>query len=152
MTIGIVRLIAGVVGLAIFGSIIWLSVRARPLGNKPYRWAKYIAITTGMAALVWGPSLIAAVKNVGLAGVILAVTLIAACVVCSFGLLRRRRYGVVMFHVAYILIWITHALLAGIYGTHPTLEQSSRSAMFLLYYLVTAVYLGKRWRWLAAPV
>jgi hypothetical protein len=35
--------IAGVFGLAFWGLLIWLSVRAKPLDGKPYRWATYIA-------------------------------------------------------------------------------------------------------------
>lgn len=144
-----VQIIAGVLGLAFFGSIIWFSVRAKPLGNKPYRWATYIAITTGLVSLSFLMSFVTAVENGKLVGALLSAILTVGCILCSVGLFRRKRLGAVMFYVTYVLIFLTPALYAGFYGTRQTPQEAQQSGMFLIYYLITSWYMAKRWKLLS---
>jgi hypothetical protein len=147
-----VQIIFGLLALALFGSVVWFSVRAKPLGNKPYRWATYIAITTGLVSLSFLISLGTAIQNGRVGGAVLSAILTIGCILCCVGLLRRKRFGAVMFYVTYILIFLTPALLAGIYGTRQTPQEAQQSGLFFIYYLITSWYMAKRWKLLGTPV
>lgn len=39
------------IGICFYGLLIWFAVRAKPLGNIPYRWATFCAIISGFIAI-----------------------------------------------------------------------------------------------------
>jgi hypothetical protein len=77
-----------------------------------------------------------AIQNGRLGGAVLLATLAISCILCCIGLLQRRLYGAVMFHVAYLLILLTPAILAAMNNSHQTPPEAQQSGMGFLYYLV----------------
>ena len=82
---------------------IWLSVKAKPIGDKPYRWGTYVGIIFGLCGAYFvsltfvAPDIYG--KEVG--------AVVGPCmIVGSFGILRRKRFGIVMFVISYLLIML----------------------------------------------
>jgi hypothetical protein len=99
MTQGTTQLIAGVLGLVVFGGHVFFSIRAKPLGAKPYRFATYTAIGTGFLSLWFTLALVTEIRSGGRFGaVIVDMALVWGSFACSYGLFLRRRFGVVAFH------------------------------------------------------
>jgi hypothetical protein len=143
--------IAGVFGLTFWGLLIWFSVRAKPLGGKPYRWATYIAITTGLGSISLALTTVSAISKDGGGKVMeewAVVFTSACCALCCVGLFRRKRFGVVMFCVAYFLIWAMVPFFDAYYKTpsNRTPAQQTESGLFFVYFVVTAFYFKRRWR------
>jgi hypothetical protein len=145
-----------VVLLGIYGATIWFSVKAKPLGppgsQKPFRWGTYIALTTGLASLIFPASVYTALKNGRFFGAVFGALLTFSCFFCCVSLLRRKRYSVWVFFIAYGLIVISGPLLHTYNGTKATPAQNEQSSMFFVYFLVTGYYMWKRWHLFGLPV
>ena len=70
----------------------------------------------------------------------------ASFLACAIGLLKRRRYGVIAFLVAYVPFGLINAS-----GKHTLVEQQ-QSGLLFIYIIITAIYLFKRWKLMGALV
>jgi hypothetical protein len=104
----------------------WIAERAKPLRNGlPYRWATWCAIWTGLFGVALSVASFANNQNWR---EVTAVSIWGSvCLHASWGLFRRRRYGV-------ILLLITELLSGN-----------------LIMLIVNSIYFGKRWKAMAKP-
>ncbi len=118
----------------------WISLKAAPLGSKPYRWGVYTGITTALSALRLILSSIPALNDLRLPveGVwLVAVGSIAA--VAAAGILLRKKFGV----VALVVLWVAYIIVL-----FPTIQHVPiwvAYAFFAVYALGTGVYFKERW-------
>ena len=118
------------------GLLIWASLRAKPLGDRPYRWATYVGITSGVLALAQLCFLVAVSNPSGSA--ILA-TSIALLALASAGILLRKRFGVIFFIFAY------SALIWNLQRGANSAWQSSSVLVVVIVLICTTAYFKKRW-------
>ena len=137
------------VALVIWLPLLWFSIKAKPLRNKPYRWGTYIGITTGIVALASTLIVIPKLKHPDI-GIFLYVLFIVTAAIASWGILRRRRIGVVMFVVSYTLLLILSPFLAVIYN-RPTSSNNSLLPL-TIYTVITFIYFKRRWPLMGKPV
>lgn len=137
-------------GLAIWVPLLWFSIKAKPLGNKPYRWGTYIGITTGLLALIGLLSVIPKKFNNLDIDMFLYLLFIVTAAISSWGILRRRRVGVVMFVVSYTLLFILPTFLEVKYK-RPMSSKNNQGPL-ALYTIVTFVYFKRRWTLMGKPV
>jgi hypothetical protein len=135
------------------GWLLWFSIRAKPLHGKPYRWATYIAVTTGLAGISLGLSSVSGISKGQIVGPAVGFIDTASFVLCCIGLFKRKRFGVVMFYIAYFLILFTPFFFDVYYQRPPnrTPQQQTQSGALFIYSVVTAFYFKKRWRLLSSP-
>jgi hypothetical protein len=158
------RMILVILNLVFLGASIWISLRAKPLGSMPYRWGAYLGMMAAWMSLVSMVSSVpAAVGGQVLGGLALGMVAVMGAV-SSFGILRRRKFGVVAFGLAYgALILISplvepmqdQPFLLAIRDQPASLSELARqSALFpsivsivvaVVYFVVTIVYFKKRW-------
>jgi hypothetical protein len=86
------------------GVSIWISQRAKPVGDMPYRWGVYLGMVAAWMALILIVSSVQALGGGQTPGgsVLCIVAVLAA--VSSLGILRRRKFGVVTFALMYVLL------------------------------------------------
>lgn len=118
------------------GLFIWISVRAKPLGGKPYKWATYVGITSGVLALSLLCFAIAASNPTG--AVMLAGLMAIFALACA-GILLRKKFGVVFFVLGYSML-----ILSPRNGTAKS-GQSSSMLGILIFLVCTIVYFKRRW-------
>jgi uncharacterized membrane protein (DUF485 family) len=136
------------------GATIWFSVKAKPLVDKPYRWATYIALTTGLASISLSISLLQNhTNNSPVVIVLLAITTVSV-MLCCVGLLLRRRFGVVTFYIFYILSMLLPAFIDAYYNRPqaPNQARNLQSGLLLIYIIITAIYFKRRWKLLSKPM
>jgi hypothetical protein len=123
---------------------IWFSVKAKPIGTRPYRWGTYVGILSGLctlplALLGWKVFLTGNVLNM----LIFCILVVCGLLACA-GILRRRRFGPVMFPLFFLLVLAI--------GNSPSPSAAGNALGILILVGVTSVYFGKRWRFMTAPV
>jgi hypothetical protein len=160
-------MILGILQFVFYGVSIWVSLKAKPLGNLPYRWAVYVGMISAWMSLVLIVSSVLGLMGghwVG-ASALLVDGLLAA--LSSFGILRRRKFGVVALGFAYLLLILIAPYLAPmpdrpfllvVTGQAPSITELARQAIsfpwvlslsFTAAYLAcTFVYFKNRWKWM----
>jgi hypothetical protein len=133
----------GVMVLVVQVIPIWISAKAKPIGYKSYRWGTYVGIMTGFVALpfvslIWSASDIYG-REVGVA-------LSASAILSSVGILRRRKYGVIMFVVTYLLVMISIPFMTAMRNRPDSPQQQGQDLPVLIFLGLTFGYFVKRWR------
>src|SRR5580692_1706601 len=158
------RMILVILNLVFLGASIWISLRAKPLGSMPYRWGAYLGMMAAWMSLVSLVSSVpAAVGGHVLGGLALGMLTVLGAV-SSFGILRRRKFGVVAFGLAYGALILISPLVEPMQDQPFLLairdqpasfgELARQSALFpsivsivlaVVYFVITFVYFKKRW-------
>ena len=128
-------LIGAAIVAVILSAMIWVSVRAKPLAGKPYRWATFTGIHSAFMALTFFYLNYYRFPNLTL----LSLTVSCCAGISSFGILHRRKSGVVMYAVTYLLL-----VLFRISSEGPSLRADLVLPISLA--VVTLAYFRKRWR------
>ena len=81
-------------------------------------------------------------SNVG--GFVFALLMVVLGIATTVGLLRRKRFGVIAFLGTYVLLLISSPLLDAI-RNHPPSKPTGQEPLLLIFTIVTAIYLFKRW-------
>ena len=160
-------MIISILNLVFYGMAIWISQKAKPLGNLPYRWGMYVGMITAWMALPLIVSSFPALANGHLLGgsVLFINALLAA--VATLGILRRRKFGVVSLGLAYVVLISIAPYLAPMPGWPSLFVVSSQPSSaielarqaisfpwiisfgFMAVYLTsTFVYFKNRWEWM----
>ena len=131
------------IALVFWGVPAWIASKAKPLGDKPYRWGMFIGIVTCIigTVLVLSPYTIS--KRSAFA-VIFFIVFGLPMILGGVGLIRRKKWGVVVFFLAWFMLMCMNSVFDSIRETHtanPTMIGSS-----LVIMAVSALYFGKRWR------
>ncbi len=135
--------------LIVQGIPIWISVNAKPLGDRPYRWGTYVGIITalvGIILLLTSNRLIPAFLDGNVIGPSLIVCLLVCAALCSIGILRRRKFGVVMFVITYLALIMVGPFLDAMRNQPATPRQQGQSFPVLVFLVITTIYFKKRWR------
>ncbi|MGO9241627.1 MAG: hypothetical protein ACLQBJ_12530 [Bryobacteraceae bacterium] len=151
-------------GFVFFWAAIWISQKAKPLGNMPYRWGAYLGLMAAWMSLLSIVSSILAIDGGHVLGgsVLCFVAVLAA--VSGFGLLRRRKFGVVVYGLVHAMLILLSPFLEPIRGqpflmairntpASPTeLAGQMKSfpslvalVLFAVYFVFTFVYFKDRW-------
>src|ERR1700733_13795283 len=97
-------MVISILNLVFYGVAIWISQKAKPLGNMPYRWGVYVGMITAWMSL---PLIISSVPALAaghlLGGSWLFIDALLAAV-AGLGILRRRKFGVVSLGLAYAVL------------------------------------------------
>lgn len=145
-------LVLAVVGLYVVGSW-WLSGMAKPMGEMPYRYGTWLGISCGLIAVIF---LIVAIKQLlrvvfegsnatsQIAGGPIAAIIFAFI---SVGLLRRKRFAIVLFFTFAVLVLVLQTLIL-VYPLAGSSNQVAPLELFLavIFLVVTGIYFGKRWK------
>jgi hypothetical protein len=133
-----------VVGMVLFqGILIWFSVKAKPIGNKPYRWGTYNGIIAGLVAIPI--LLITFSSDSDVYGRTVGAFIGTSAALCCVGLLRRRKFGVVMFFITYVSLFMGGAFVDALRGYSVTTQQQTQAGPMLIWVVLTGIYLIKRW-------
>lgn len=65
---------------------------------------------------------------------------------CCVGLLRRRRFGVVLFVATYLILLIAVPLLDAFNNKPTSNEKQGQSFLVLVFTIMTTIYFKRRWR------
>ena len=103
-----------------------------------YRWGRFIAFCTGSAGF---SSLIALADAIG------SILILATHLPAYWGLLQRKRYGVV-FHGIGALLWIWLTFFEATPQESPILD-TIRFVIQLGYLAINIVYFAPRWKWMS---
>jgi uncharacterized membrane protein YeaQ/YmgE (transglycosylase-associated protein family) len=135
---------AFVVGIILVVQVIpiWISMRAKPLIYRPYRWGTYVGIITGIIGAYWASMLFSASDIYGRET---GIALCCSAVLCSVGILRRRKYGVIMFVTTYLLLIMAVPFMRAMRNEPLTPEQQGQSFPTLVFLGLTLGYFVKRW-------
>lgn len=141
-----------VVGFMFLGIPIWFSRKAKPIGDKPFRWGTYVGILMGLLAAYFSTVIVSAYdiygKEVGIA-------LCISALIASVGILRRRRYGVILYVVTNLLVLMASPFMSAMRNepfTPTTPEQESQTAPSLVFLGFSIAYFVKRWRLMGKAV
>lgn len=137
-------ILVAVIPLSLVVFMLWVSVKAAPLQGRPYRWGTYIGCTSALAALSFALVAVASLEDNNVAGVVIAAFMAVSFGVCGVGLMRRRKFGVVAFFIAYITLVFLPPVLDVVWKSERPIQPRNSLAV-VLYTCVTAVYLIKRW-------
>jgi len=135
--------------LACQGILIWISVKAKPLAGQPYRWGTYVGIITGLAGasfllITLPPEIDVYAKGAG--------AVMGLCsIVCAVGILRRRKYGAVMFVITYVLIIMVVPFLDAVRNRPVNPQQRGQALPTLIFLIMTTVYFKRRWNLMGSP-
>jgi hypothetical protein len=124
------------------GILIWISVKAKPLAGLPYRWGTYVGIITGFGALAF--LLITLVPNIGAYEKGIGAVVGLCSTVCCIGILRRRKFGAVMFVIAYTLMIVVGPFLS-ILRDQPLTAPVQTVLAQLVFLIMTTIYFQRRW-------
>lgn len=105
-------MILGVLQLVFYGVSIWISLKAKPLGNMPYRWGVYVGMISAWMSLVLLVSSVLGLMGGHLVGASALLVDGVLAALSSFGILRRGRFGVVALGFAYLLLILVAPHLA----------------------------------------
>jgi hypothetical protein len=122
--------------MALVAVSIWASVRAKPLAGKHYRWATLTGIYVAFTALTFPYANYYRFPNLRL----LALAVGCCAAISSFGILRRRKFGVVMYAATYLLIVL---FMLGAEGL--SLRTVADLGLTMSVATVTLVYFKRRW-------
>ena len=128
--------------LAFQGGLIWISVKAKPLGDKPYRWGTYVALISGLAGLSF---LLITATSGDVYGKACGAVVGTAGALCCIGLLRRRKLGVVMFYVTYVSLFLVGPFLDTVRDQPVEPQKQGQGLPVLIFVVLTGIYLKKRW-------
>ncbi len=67
-------------------------------------------------------------------------------ILCCIGLLRRRRFGVILFVITYLMLLIAVPFLDALHNRATTSQQQGQAFPTLVFLVVTTAYFKKRWR------
>src|SRR5450432_153351 len=129
------------------GVPIWFAALAKPIGPKPYRWGTYVAFITGIVALSMSLTFHGFGRN-NVSGIIFIAAMLILAMATTVGLLRRQKYGVIAFIGTYLLLAVATPLLNAIRKQPPT-PATGQELPFLIFIIITAVYLFKRWKFMS---
>jgi hypothetical protein len=108
----ITQVILAILNFVFYATAIGISLRAKPLVGKPYRWGVYVGMTAGWMALLLFVSAVVAFAAGNLSGgSILFINALFAAVSC-LGILRRRKFGAVSLGLAYAMLVLISPYLA----------------------------------------
>jgi drug/metabolite transporter (DMT)-like permease len=127
---------------------IWISVKAKRIGGKPYRWGTYVGIITGLFGAVFASGRLSASDNYGRE---IRIALCVSAILCSVGILRRRKYGVVLFVITYLLLMMAVPFISAMRDEPLTPQQQGQSFPTLVFLGLTTGYFVKRWRLMGKP-
>jgi hypothetical protein len=127
------------------GLLIWISSRAKPLLDKPYRWGTYVGLITALAGLLCLSTFFSFFSASDIWGQGVSAFLCICATVCSIGILRRRRFGVVMFVITYLGVIMENPLLLALRSLPTTSIQKGESLPTLVFLVTTTFYFMKRW-------
>jgi len=130
------QILIGAVIVAICAAMIWSSVKAKPLANKRFRWGTFVGRYSAFVAFGFPYLYYFRFPNLRLLSF-----MVSCCIgIASYGILHRRKYGVVMFAVAFLLDVLFQILAGGLnLSTVANLIPSTS------YSALSLVYFGKRW-------
>jgi len=134
--------------LAFQGALIWISLKAKPLGDKPYRWATYTALTSGLAGLSF--LLIAATSGDVYGRTCGAIVGISGAL-CCIGLFRRRKLGVVMFYATYVSLFMVGPFLDTVRDQPVDPQTRGQGLPVVIFVVLTGIYFKKRWSLMQKP-
>lgn len=156
-------MIVTVLNFVFYVVAIGISLRAKPLGDKPYRWGVYVGMMAGwMALLLFVSAVLAFAAGLLLGGLILFINALFAAVSC-LGILRRRKFGVISLGLAYAMLILISPYLSPmpnwplfVISNQPSsIRELARQAIsfpwiisssFLAAFLVsTFIYFKNRW-------
>jgi hypothetical protein len=143
--------------IVFFVLALWAASRAEPLGGMPYRWGTWVGVVTVGQAV---GAVISCITAVGASLVLIAAlyTLALTAAVASFGILRRRRFGVVAFVCTHLLGALILPFVDAVPG-HPyavTMRKAPLTGLVLTIFLIlvligavffvcTVIYFKRRW-------
>jgi len=113
-----------VILVVVWAPLLWFSIRAKPLGGKPYRWGNYVGITTGLVAVARLLAIVPKLATFDL-GLVVYLAFVISAGICSWGILKKRRIGVVMLVVSYSLLIMLPAFLTTLYHQPATSANSA---------------------------
>jgi hypothetical protein len=90
---------------------VWLCVRAKPIGDLPYRWGTFVAFYYAAMGLALLLAALSVTMKSPLGATVLGVVTVPYCLFTSAGLFRRRRYGVVLAFVPTALVILAFPFL-----------------------------------------
>jgi hypothetical protein len=159
----ITQVILAILNFVFYVAAVVISQRAKPLGDKPYRWGVYVGMTAGwMALLLFVSAVVAFAAGHLSGGFTLFINALFAAVSC-LGIVRRRRFGAVSLGLAYAMLVLISPYLASMPNwplfvinnqpssmtelarqaiTFPWVISSSFMAAFLVS---TFIYFKNRW-------
>jgi hypothetical protein len=144
--------VIGLLGLIVIqGPMIWFSAKAKPLGDKPYRWGTYLAFTTALVAIVLALSIPSVVSNGNIFGAVLLSCLSAFAVITVIGLFRRRKFGVIAFILTDLLLFLFEPLMATHYNRPVSVQPAGTFLFAIIVLICTTIYFKKRWRFMVVP-
>ncbi len=138
------------VTLAFQGALIWISLKAKPLGDKPYRWATYTALISGLAGLSF---LLIAATSGDVYGRTCGAIVGTSGALCCIGLFRRRKLGVVMFYVTviYRCLWWVDPFLDTVRDQPVDPQTRGQGLPVVIFVVLTGIYFKKRWSLMQKP-
>jgi hypothetical protein len=136
-SMGFPELIVRLGSLISFGVPLWLAIKAKPLGDRPYRWGHYMGIETALLSLVLLFSAISAIGNGAVLGGVAFCVITLCAAAAATGVIRRKRWGVVFFFITYGLL----LLLPPLVDIFPV----------LLLLVINIFYFKKRWQLMDKP-
>jgi hypothetical protein len=128
--------------LAFQGGLIWISLKAKPLGDKPYRWATYTALISGLAGLSF---LLIAASSGDVYGRTCGAIVGISGALCCIGLFRRRKLGVVMFYVTYVSLFMVGPFLDTVRDRPADPQTRGQGLPVVIFVVLTGIYFKKRW-------
>jgi len=118
--------------VGILAAMIWSSIRAEPLAGKRFRWGTFVGWYEAFIAFAFPYMYYYRSPNLRL------LSLVVGCCtgIASYGILHRRKYGVVMFAVASLLNVLFQMLSGGLLTS---------LVLPVFYSIVSLFYFGRRW-------
>jgi hypothetical protein len=123
---------------------IWYSIKAKPLGPKRYRWGTYVGILTALCTLPIALLGWKVLVNGRPFYIILFLVLVICGLLTSFGILRRRRFGVLLFPLFYLLVIVA--------GSNQSPGSAGNALGIIVFVVVSSIYFGKRWKFMTLSV
>lgn len=133
-----------VIGMLIFWGIpTWVASRTKPLGDKPYRWGMFIGIIMCILGtwLILTPYL---VRNLSVFALTFSLIFGLPMILGGTGLIRRKKWGVVLFFVAWLMFMCMNPVLDSIKGTQTVNSLPTGSTLVVM--MISALYFKNRWR------
>lgn len=141
-------LLGAILGIVLFQSgMIWFAYRAKPLGDKPYHWGRYVGLSYILLALIFLALTPQASDHGNTAGAILLVMFALMFVVSGVGILRRNKTGVIFFFIASL-----STLSINLTSASMTDGQLSNLVAFSIMFACSGIYFVKRWRLMGRPL
>jgi hypothetical protein len=154
---------------AAFVASIWIALRAKPLGYMPYRWGTFLGVSYALSSPPRLVSAFLAFAAGHLFGGLMFVVEVILSIWSCIGLLQRRRAGVVVFAMLWVVqtmnapfleVTPAHPFLQTIKIKTPSLSELVTKAKFFPNYrlvflftavsaVVTYIYFKKRWQLMA---